>query len=205
MQNKQQTAYPARYQRVELNQTHRARCGWAHVLKILIQHVRHHAQYVWQIAVGDLVFEIADNNVGEVAAHEMTGFAPTKRNRPGWSARSIMRPSKVFAISSTSDCVGHCGSGNAFCSLAKVVLYPSTPSSPLLVTCVHSVLASSQPARLVSFQRLSKFCVGTWHKTNLSLGLVASARRKRLMTALSRYCIAKFSTITSFLAPLVGT
>ena len=38
----------------------------AHVLEILVQHVRHHAEHVGQIAVGDLVFEIADDDRGEI-------------------------------------------------------------------------------------------------------------------------------------------
>jgi hypothetical protein len=35
------------------------------------------------------------------------------RNRPGWSALSIIRPLKVISISSSIDCCGQFGSGKA--------------------------------------------------------------------------------------------
>ena len=57
----------------------------AHVSKLLVQYVRHHAQHVRQIAVLDLIFEVSDDNVPEVFAHsyDTDGFAPTNRSRPG--------------------------------------------------------------------------------------------------------------------------
>ena len=55
----------------------------AHVLEVLIQHVRDHAQHVGKLAVCDLVLEVADDDRGEVLAHDIDCLAPIRRNRPG--------------------------------------------------------------------------------------------------------------------------
>ena len=94
----------------------------AHVLKILIQHVRDHAQHVGKSAVLDFVFEVDDVDGGEVLAHDSDCFAPIIRNSAGWSSVSIMRPAKARAMSSPSDCVGQLGSGKASGSRANVIL-----------------------------------------------------------------------------------
>ena len=61
------------------------------MLKVFIQHVRDHAQHVRQFTVGDLVFEVADDDRGEILAHDSDCFAPIRRSRAGWLLRSIMR------------------------------------------------------------------------------------------------------------------
>ena len=55
----------------------------AHVLEMLVEHVRHHAQRIWKIAVGDLILEVADDDRAEIPAHDTDCFAPIKRSRPG--------------------------------------------------------------------------------------------------------------------------
>ena len=55
----------------------------AHVLEVLIQHVRHHAEHVGQIAVCDLILEVADDDRGEVLAHASDCLAPIRRNSAG--------------------------------------------------------------------------------------------------------------------------
>src|SRR5215510_1324169 len=97
-----------------------------------------------------------------------------------------MRPAKVLAIKSTSDCVGHLGSGKASTSLAKSILYSSTPPSFRLVICVQCVIACSHACKLLAFQGLSKFLVGTVQRKKISPGLLATAKRKRRMRALGK-------------------
>src|SRR5260370_40399479 len=95
-----------------------------------------------------------------------------------------MRPAKVTLMSSVSDCVGQFGSAKASGSLALSILYESTPSSFLEVTGVHSVFACSHACKLLPFQLLSWFRLGTWHRKKASLfGLAARARRKRRIRA----------------------
>ena len=51
--------------------------------EIFIQHVRHHTEHVRQIAGGDFVFEIANDNRTEVLGHDSDCFAPISRNKTG--------------------------------------------------------------------------------------------------------------------------
>ena len=67
----------------------------AHVSEVFIQHVHHHAQHPREVPVSDLVLEVADIDDGEVLAHDIDGFAPSKRARAGWSSRSMRRPTKL--------------------------------------------------------------------------------------------------------------
>ena len=94
----------------------------AHVLKVLVQHVRDHAEHVGQLAVGDFVLEVDDDNGCEIFAHDSSCLAPIRRNRAGCSSWSIIRPAKVFSIRSLSGCVGHFGFGNASWSRATSIL-----------------------------------------------------------------------------------
>src|SRR5258708_7296369 len=55
----------------------------AHVLEVLVQLVRYHAQWIGKFTVADFVFEIRDDDVTEVAAHETACLAPSRRNRAG--------------------------------------------------------------------------------------------------------------------------
>jgi hypothetical protein len=55
----------------------------ADVPEILVQHVRHHAQHVRQLAVFDLIFEVADDDCREMPAHSSTCLAPIMRSRAG--------------------------------------------------------------------------------------------------------------------------
>src|SRR5262249_3647383 len=52
-----------------------------YVLKVLVQHVRDHAQDVRKFAVCDFVLEVADNNRREV--HDTDCFAPIRRSKAG--------------------------------------------------------------------------------------------------------------------------
>src|SRR5262245_55052063 len=82
------------------------------------------------------------------------------------------------------------------------------PSSFLLVADVHSDLACSHACLLVSFQVLPSFRVGTWHKKNMSFGLVASASRNRKILAGGKNRIARSSSIRCnvlLFRPLIGT
>ena len=84
----------------------------AYVPEVFIQHVRDHAKNVRKSAVRDFVFEVADDDVAEVA-HDSDCLSPIRRSRAGWSAAMIMRPMNVLLISSSSDCRGQRGSGKA--------------------------------------------------------------------------------------------
>ena len=74
-----------------------------HVPEIFIQHVRHHAQDVREVAISYFIFEIADDDRSKIPLHNVDCLAPIKRNSPGWSSWSIMRPAKVLPIRSPSD------------------------------------------------------------------------------------------------------
>ena len=69
-------------------------------------------------------------------------------------------------------------------SRAKSILYPSAPSALRLVACTHAVFACPHAAKLLEFQMLSRFVLGTWHRKKTSKGLVASAKRKRKIFSL---------------------
>ena len=72
----------------------------------------------------------------------------------------------------------------------------------------HKAFACSQATKLVSFHWLSVLRVGTWQRKKTSYGLVASAKRKRRILPLGKYCSAKSSSIrcrVSRFCPLIGT
>jgi hypothetical protein len=54
-----------------------------YVPAILIQHIGHHAQHVWKVTGRDLILEVADDDVFEVAAHFRDCFLPRNRNKAG--------------------------------------------------------------------------------------------------------------------------
>ena len=75
-------------------------------------------------------------------------------------------------------------------------------------TAVHSFLACSHAWRLLPFQLLSVFRVGTWQRKKRSFGLAARARRNRRIRAAGRWRIANSSSIrcsVSRFDPLIGT
>src|SRR5262249_47067943 len=179
-----------------------------HVLKVLVELVCDHAQYIWKLTAADFIFEIRDDDATKVAAHDTDCLAPIRRSNAGWSSLIIMRPAKARSMRSENDCLGHLGSRNASGSHANCTKYPSMPSSPRLVAWVHRVFACSQPAMLSWFHLLSRFRVGMRQRKNTSSGLVASAKRNRKTFPLGRKRIAKSSSIRcklSRLAPLIGT
>jgi len=105
--------------RAELSAPH---SDGAYVLEELVQDVHDHAQHARKSARLNLVFEVTDVDRDEVFAHDSDCLAPILRSSAGWSSVSIMRPAKVRAMNSPSDCFGQSGSRKASGAFANVIL-----------------------------------------------------------------------------------
>ena len=142
----------------------------AHVLKVLVQHVRHHAEHVGQVRRRRSRIRSRQTTiVVKFSAHDSDCFAPIRRSRPGGLRVSIMRPAKVAHDQLVerlrrpvrlAESVLVAGEGRS-CSPRRLRLCGWS-------ACTHSVFACSHASRLLAFQLLSRFCVGTWQRKNTS-------------------------------------
>ena len=116
--------------------------------------------------VCDLVLCVADDDRGEVLAHVVVlvipDFFPDHAEKSGMvgtldhavGKRHLNQIPEVLGQ-------GQFGAGKASGFRAASTLYASTPSSFREVACVHNRLACSHAFRLLSFQGLSRFWLGT--------------------------------------------
>ena len=137
----------------------------AHVLKVLIQHVRNHAKHVRQFTVCDLILEVADVDRGEVllTLHRLPILAPISGARPGWSSLidHAVGERDIDQFSSVC-CEGHFGVGERVW-VARAVDLVRLDALFFSRGCLHPNTSSPvrMPCRLLTFQELSSFRVGT--------------------------------------------
>ena len=161
-----------------------------HVAQVLIQHVRHHAQDVRQVAVGDLVLEVDDDDRPEVRLTTST-LGPEQAQQGGMvvavdhAARErvldqlgegLRRPLRL------RKCVR---------SLAKVILYARRLPSLRLVS-VSMGLGALAASKWSGSSCCPCSGSGTWQRKNLPCGLLARARRKRLSPSLAQVVQGEF-------------